>query len=194
MWSALEAHVAATDRAILVWLSHLRTPHLTAMMVDFTALGSPALIAVFTTITLALMITMRDGLRTLHMLAGGFGTWGLIAATKGIIERTRPTVVEHLVQVSGYSFPSGHSLSAGSLYLTMAIVAGDHLGSRGSKAVLIAGASFLIAMVALSRVYLGVHYPSDVLSGMSLGVTWALILAYVVEALRMKKILASARA
>jgi undecaprenyl-diphosphatase len=84
-----------------------------------------------------------------------------------------------LVQVSGFSYPSGHSLAAAALYLTMAIVAGRHLRTRASKAVLVAGAFFLVGMVGVSRVYLGVHYPSDVASGVSLGTAWALILAAV---------------
>lgn len=69
-----------------------------------------------------------------------------------------PTEVEHLVEVSGYSYPSGHSLAAAALYLTMAIVAGTHLRAVSSKAVLMAGAALLVALVALSRVYPGVHY------------------------------------
>jgi len=93
------------------------------------------------------------------------------------LRKTKLSEVEHLVQVTGYSYPSGHSLAAAALYLTMAIVAGAQLRTVASKTVLFAGASLLVALVGISRVYLGVHYPSDVLSGIALGTAWALILS-----------------
>ena len=149
-------------------------------MVDVTALGSPTLVIIFTVVTFAILRVLRDRRGALHLAIASLGTWILSSGTKGVIERARPTEVEHLVEVSGFSYPSGHSLAAAALYLTMAIVAGSHLRSARSKAVLVAGASALVALVAVSRVYLGVHYPSDVLSGVALGTAWALILAAVV--------------
>ncbi|SRR6266700_1272582 len=92
-----------------------------------------------------------------------------------------------LVQVTGYSYPSGHSLSAAALYLTMAIIAGSHLRTTASKAVLVAGSCVLVATVGVSRVYLGVHYPSDVVSGISLGTAWALILAAAVAVIAARR-------
>ena len=65
---------------------------------------------------------------------------------------------------------------------TIALIASSHLRSRAAQAALLAGASALVLLVALSRVYLGVHYPSDVLSGISLGTSWALVLAAAVAA------------
>jgi undecaprenyl-diphosphatase len=192
MWMAIERNVAALDRTLIVAMSHLRRPALNAVMVNFTAMGSPTVVGVLTVITLALLVTLRDRAGVLHLLGAAFGTWALTTLTKGLIERIRPTEVEHLIEVSGFSFPSGHSLAAGALYLTMALVAGNHLSTRASRAVLLAGALFIIVMVAASRVYLGVHYPSDVVSGVSLGAAWAMFLAWLVGALRVKKVLASA--
>jgi undecaprenyl-diphosphatase len=172
-----EKEGATFDRTILVALARLRTPRLTGIMVDLTALGSPTLVTLFTAVTFAILVVLRDRRGALHLTLASIGTWIWTSATKHIIERARPTEVERLVEVSGYSYPSGHSLAAAALYLTMAIVAGTHLRTVSSKAVLMAGASALVALVALSRVYLGVHYPSDVISGVSLGTAWALILA-----------------
>ena len=173
----IEREGATVDRTILLWGARLRTPRLTGIMVDLTALGSPTLVTLFTVVTFAVLIVLRDRRGALHLVVASIGTWIWTSATKGLIEKARPTEVEHLVQVSGYSYPSGHSLAAAALYLTMAIVAGTQLRAAASKAVLFAGASLMVALVAISRVYLGVHYPSDVLSGIALGTAWALILA-----------------
>jgi undecaprenyl-diphosphatase len=172
-----EGEGAGRDRAVLLAVARLRTPWLTGAMVDLTALGSPTLVALFTIVTFAILVVLRDRWGALHLLLAMVGTWILTSATKSIIEKARPTEVEHLVEVSGYSYPSGHSLAAAAFYLTIAIVAATHLRTLASKAILVGGASLLIALVALSRVYLGVHYPSDVMSGVALGVAWALILA-----------------
>ena len=179
----VEKEGATVDRAIVVALAHLRTPRLTGVMVDLTALGSPTLVALFTAVTFAILVVLRDRRGALHLTLASIGTWIWTSATKQIIEKARPTEVEHLVEVSGYSYPSGHSLAAAALYLTMAVLAGTHLRTVSSKAVLMTGASVLVALVALSRVYLGVHYPSDVVSGVSLGTAWALILAAAVAAI-----------
>jgi undecaprenyl-diphosphatase len=173
---------AAIDRAILVWVAGLRAPPLTVVMVGVTTLGSPRPFTVLTLVALAILIALRDRRGVIHLAAAGLGTWILETATKGLLERARPTEVVPLVQVSGYSYPSGHALAAASLYLTMAIVAGRYLRGRASKVLLIAGAFALITMIAVSRVYLGVHYPSDVVSGISLGTAWALLLSAVVGA------------
>ena len=172
-----EREGAGADRAVLLWIARLRAPRLTGVMVDLTALGSPTLVVLFTFVTFAMLAVLRDRRGAAHLVVASAGTWICTTATKNIIEKARPTEVEHLVQVSGFSYPSGHSLAAAALYLTIAIIAGTHLKTVASKAVLFVGAALLVGLVGLSRVYLGVHYPSDVVSGVSLGTAWALILA-----------------
>ena len=177
--TVIEQDTVNIDRAVLLWMARFRTPSLTGAMVDLTALGSPTLVTVFTVVTFFILLVLHHRRSSLQLAIASLGTWLLTYVTKDIVERRRPTEVEHLVQVSGFSYPSGHSLAAAALYLTIAIVASGHLRSRAEKATIIVGAFVLIGMVGISRVYLGVHYPSDVASGVSLGTAWALVLAAV---------------
>jgi undecaprenyl-diphosphatase len=101
----------------------------------------------------------------------------LTLVTKDIIERTRPEVGQRLITVSGFSYPSGHSLSTSALYLTIAIIAGRYVQHLGARVAIFVAVSAVVILVGASRVYLGVHYPTDVVSGISLGAAWALVLA-----------------
>jgi undecaprenyl-diphosphatase len=172
-----ERRGGAFDRAVLLWLAQRRTPHLTAIMIDLTALGSSTLVAVFTSVTFALLVAVRDWRGAALMAIASAGTSLWTSLTKNLIEKARPTVVEHLVAVTGFSYPSGHSLAAAALYLTIGLVAASHLKTTAPRVVVVAGVAVVIALGGLSRMYLGVHYPSDVLAGVSLGAAWALILA-----------------
>jgi undecaprenyl-diphosphatase len=96
---------------------------------------------------------------------------------KNFIERIRPQEVQPLIVVSGFSYPSGHSVSTSALYLTIAIIASGHVKHAGARAAIFLAVSAVLLMVGASRVYRGVHYATDVLSGISLGASWALVLA-----------------
>ena len=179
----IERDPATVDRAVLEWLSHGRAPGLTRVMVDLTALGSGALVVLFTALTFVFLLVLGDLKGSFHLFVASAGAWLWTFVTKDLFERSRPTEVEHLVDASGFSYPSGHSLAAAALYLTMAIIAGSHLKQAASKATLVAGAAFMVATGSVSRVYLGVHYPSDVVGGVALGTAWALILAAAISAI-----------
>jgi undecaprenyl-diphosphatase len=79
--------------------------------------------------------------------------------------------------VSGFSYPSGHSLSTSAFYLTIAIIAGRYVQHSGARAAIFLAVSAVVIMVGASRIYLGFHYATDVVSGISLGAGWALLLA-----------------
>ena len=113
----------------------------------------------------------------LQLVAASVGAGILTGTIKNFIDRPRPAEVTELIQVSGFSYPSGHSLGAAALYLTVAILVCRHLQSTGHKIAILAMTAAIVLLVGTSRIYLGVHYPSDVASGISLGTAWALLLA-----------------
>jgi len=105
--------------------------------------------------------------------AGGGGV--LSTVMKQLFGRDRPDIVSPLVAVTSPSFPSGHSMLAAIMYLTLGALLARFSARRRTKVYLIAVALFATLVVGASRVYLGVHYPSDVLAGWCAGLVWSLI-------------------
>jgi undecaprenyl-diphosphatase len=173
----IEGDVSALDNAILLAVAGMRTPWLTNAAVDVTALGSATLVILFSAFTFLILLVLRDRLGALQLLAASAGAGILTITTKSMIERVRPGEAQQLVVVSGFSYPSGHSVATCALYLTIAIVAGRHAGNSRARVAMFLAVPVVIILVGASRVYLGVHYPTDVVSGFSLGAAWALLLA-----------------
>jgi undecaprenyl-diphosphatase len=159
----------APDRAILLWVDAMRTPWLTRVAVIVTALGSNAMIAAVSAVALIVRLTLRDRAGALQIPAASAGAWILMSVVKDLVHRPRPSVIPKLVEVSGFSYPSGHALLTTATYLTIGLI----LGRRTAFVILAA----VVVAVGATRVYLGVHYPSDVAGGFALGAAWALFLA-----------------
>jgi undecaprenyl-diphosphatase len=173
----MEGDVAATDRAFLLTVARVRTPWLTAAAVDITALGSVTLVVLFTAFALVVLLVLRDRMAVCQLLAAATGAAILTIATKDSIERMRPEEIPRLIAVSGFSYPSGHSAATSAIYLTICMIASRHVRHSGVRAAMFPAVVAVVMMVAASRVYLGIHYLTDVVSGVSLGLAWALLLA-----------------
>ena len=171
-------------RAVLVAFASVRRPLLTAAALDLTALGSPLVLGLFTILlawTLARFGRGRSA-AVLVLAAASAGAW--TAVLKRIFERPRPDVVPRLVEVTGLSYPSGHSLGGAAVYVTAALlVAARASGARERAGIMVIGVALVVA-IGMSRVYLGVHYPTDVLAGLSFGTAWALLLLATSASLR----------
>ena len=133
--------------------------------------------AIVLSLILVVLLVLRDRLAALQLPAASAGAGILTLVTKNIIERIRPSEAQQLIVVSGFSYPSGHSVSTSALYLTIAILASRYVQHSGARAAIFLAVSAVLSMVGASRVYLGVHYATDVVSGISLGAAWALLLA-----------------
>jgi len=142
---------------------------------DLTALGGIAFLTLLTA-TIAGFLWIRKMYGAMRLLLAA--TLGGLAASlllKQFFDRPRPQLVPHLSMVHTSSFPSGHSMLSAAVYLTLGALLGQFVHERVLKAYFLIVALILTALVGISRVYMGVHYPTDVLTGWTGGLAWALI-------------------
>lgn len=111
---------------------------------------------------------------------------GLLLSTifKGMFRRPRPDLTPYLTHVANSSFPSGHTMNSAVVYLTLGLMLAQLSNRRRLKVYFITVATLLTVLVGMSRVYLGAHYPSDILAGWTAGVAWAGICWLVARRLR----------
>lgn len=142
---------------------------------DLTSLGSNVVLLIFTTAVAVFLAVRRQSHALTLVLVSTGGGFLLAQALKLAFSRPRPDLVPHLAYVSSSSFPSGHSMFSAVVYLTLGVLLSQLVKERVLKAYFIGVACFLTFVVGVSRVYLGVHYPTDVLAGWSAGLAWALL-------------------
>mgnify|MGYP001046770208 CR=1 FL=1 len=140
---------------------------------DVSSLGSATVVFLLTAavvIHLALSRRASAGLFVVFAVAGGQVLSSLL---KLLVARPRPEIVPHLTEVSTLSFPSGHAMMSAVTYLTLGLLAARFLSCRAAKIYVVALAVALTFLVGASRLYLGVHWPSDVMAGWCAGFAWA---------------------
>ncbi len=141
---------------------------------ELTALGSSSvLVLIILLVGGYLAIERRFTMMHLMFLAS-FGAMILNAALKAAFARPRPSVVPLLALVGSTSFPSGHSMIAAAVYLTLGALLARTTTRRRLRLYFLGVALALSTVIGISRIYLGVHYPTDVLAGWSAGIAWAL--------------------
>jgi undecaprenyl-diphosphatase len=142
---------------------------------DLTALGGVAMLTFLTVAAAGYLLLERKRHAAVFLLVAVTGGVLLSLALKGSFSRPRPDLVPHGSYVSTTSFPSGHSMMSAITYLTLgALLARTHPHPR-IKAYVLMLAVLMTFAVGVSRVYLGVHWPTDVLAGWAAGATWALL-------------------
>jgi undecaprenyl-diphosphatase len=164
------------DQSVLDAIATLRRPALNGVAVDITALGSAPLITLFTLLGLLVVGLNRDWRDAKYLTAGSAGAALWTELLKNTYIRNRPPPDVRLVEATGFSYPSGHSFAATAFYLVLAFLMCRYFQTYQARAALITFATAVAVSVCFSRLYLGVHYPSDVLTGFLLGASWALVL------------------
>jgi undecaprenyl-diphosphatase len=141
---------------------------------DVTSLGSTVVLGIILLAVVGFLLLARQRAAAWLMLGAVLGGVALNNALKLAFARPRPDIVSPLVQVFTASFPSGHATLSAITYLTLGALLGRTQPTSGLRIYLIGLAAFLTGLVGLSRVYLGVHYPTDVLAGWCIGAAWAM--------------------
>ena len=159
---------------------------------DLTAFGGAVGLGLITGIVAGyLYLQRRYGLLGFVLLSVFSGT-GLALVLKEIFQRPRPQIVPHLTDITTASFPSGHSMLSSVVYLTLAALLARVVPDRRTKVYFLLVAPFLVLLIGSSRVYLGVHYPTDVLAGWCLGSVWALLCCMVAHFVATSRLVAGA--
>jgi membrane-associated phospholipid phosphatase len=159
------------DTSLRDWVIENRSPDWTAILTVVSTAGSSLLLAPLA-VALAIVLGLR-GQRTDALLVSvtTLGALVLGPLLKSVIERPRPGR-DHLVEVNSWAYPSGHSLASMAVLGVLVVLAVRHVPSRGWRVAAVVAGTLLIVTIGVSRVYLGVHWPTDVLAGWLIGSMW----------------------
>lgn len=188
-----EGETLGFDRALLL---ALRDPAdlaiaigpgwLPAVARDITGLGGTAVLS-FVTFVVCCYLALSGRIASALMTLAAVGSGTLLSTLlKMVYDRPRPDLVPHAVEVTSASFPSGHAMLSAVTYLTLGALLMPVQNRRSLKIYVLAVASAITLMVGLSRVYLGVHWPTDVIGGWCVGAAWALLCWLLAERLRLR--------
>jgi undecaprenyl-diphosphatase len=142
---------------------------------DLTALGGVAVLSLVTAAVVGFLLIRRTYHAVGFVLVATVGGLVLSLLLKSAFSRPRPELVPHLSAVYTSSFPSGHSMLSAIVYLTLGALLARLFEGTAIKVYILLVAMLLTLLVGMSRIYMGVHYPTDVLAGWSLGLAWAIL-------------------
>ena len=175
----------AFDDSVLRWVAQHRTPALEPVMLEITFLGTGTVVIALVAVSgmflwlsnhkysaILLLVSTIGGILLNNLLKVGFG-------------RPRPQIIDWGMQAVSWSFPSGHAMSAAVVYGTVAYLAARLQRRHLHRVITLTAAIVLILLIAASRLYLGVHYPSDVLAGIIIGLAWAAFCMAMLEAIQL---------
>jgi undecaprenyl-diphosphatase len=159
------------DRAALLWIHSTFPGWLDGPMRIVTALGYYWFVVVLLIVVVVLFYRMGWKLSAILLLVSTAGSAVLTTVLKGVFQRARPELFDSGYHASFYSFPSGHATVAVGLYGMLTLVLAYRLRGAARWAVVVAGI-FIVLLIGFSRLYLGVHYPTDIVAGYLAALLW----------------------
>jgi membrane-associated phospholipid phosphatase len=163
------------DSALSDWVRAGMNPGLTRLMILVTGMGGFKFITTLTALAVITLFALRRWGEGLGVAFASLISWRLFLYLKLVFQRPRPEL-PHLAPATGYSFPSGHAAVTAALFIILALVYAHRSGRRSGRAAMLV-AALLVLLVGISRVYLGVHHPSDVVAGWAQGALVALVIS-----------------
>ena len=175
-WIANRVRAGSTqafDEGVLRWVGAHRIPWLEATMLELTFLGTGTVVVTIAGVAGLFLALTRQRTAAALLLWSTLGAILLNNVLKTLFVRPRPELFSWGTHVRTTSFPSGHAMSAAAIYGTVAFLAARLATQRRTRTAIYVGAALIVCIVAASRVYLGVHYPTDVAAGLVVGLAWA---------------------
>ncbi len=163
------------DVAVLHWAEAHRTPWLTDVMLGLTFVGNGLIEVPLALLAAWALWRLGRPLCARRYVLAALSAEVLYALLKPAFRRERPQIIERLADAGWYSYPSGHAMLAPVVYGFGLILLAQSVRDRRARAALVVLALTLPPLIAVSRVYLGVHYPSDVVGALFLGNAWMLL-------------------
>lgn len=145
------------------------------VMIDITALGGVTLLSLVVTTAVGYLVAAARYRNALLLLVATVSGTLLGQILKFAFSRVRPQLVPHLVEISSLSYPSGHALNSAVIFLTLGALLARAEPTQRVRAYLLSVAILLTLLIGCSRVYVGVHWPTDVIAGWAIGGSWALM-------------------
>jgi membrane-associated phospholipid phosphatase len=179
--------ITVADHQIAAWFHEHLTQPLINVMLAFSDPGSPMWIATITLVVALFCALRRHWYGLFALLLAVPGGMLLNSVIKELVHRHRPYSERPLVDLSDYSFPSGHVMAATLLYGLLALFALVVLRKRLWRGLALLGAALVIMLVGLSRIALGAHYLTDVLAAIATGVVWIWLCDIVVKIIRRRR-------
>jgi undecaprenyl-diphosphatase len=153
------------DSFVITTIQGLESPLLTSIMKFFTFIGSAPFVIILSLFLLFFLYkVLHHRLELILLSAAILGSAALNGILKNFFHRVRPDL-HRLIEVSGYSFPSGHAMNAFTVYGMISFLLWRHIPSKWGRSLLIFFSVIMILAIGTSRIYLGVHYPSDIIGG-----------------------------
>jgi undecaprenyl-diphosphatase len=176
----IEGGTLHLDQAVLLGIHQVHSPWLDALVASTTDIGGLIGVVILTLLAVGLLCLARKYRAVVQLLIGVGGAGLMNVLLKNMFERARPDLWQWLVHESSYSFPSGHAMASSALAMSVVLILWHTRWRWGA----VAAAALYTVYVGLTRLYLGVHYPSDIIGAWIISAAWVVLASMVIGTIK----------